>query len=243
MFGATHGYCVDRLRKVRRIKWYQMINHYLMFCTLDYPLLRSDTEHYHRLAHWLPLVVYPLNDTIPLGGGGRGRRRGGTYRSRRSRSPQWRRHTPRTKDGSTVRHAFCKTFSARYPFLLTLSRADCCRKRLRWTATTPACRRRWTSDVGQSEWLDVGPGRTVSRRITDTGTNGRTRGECLLAADGATGLNRGSGSRIRYIGARSPSSTGRGLRTRRTTRAVPVYGRKQKNDQFQFAGRIEEETR
>lgn len=178
-----------------------------------------------------------------IGGGGRGRRRGGTYRSRRSRSPQWRRHTPRTKDGSTVRHAFCKTFSARYPFLLTLSRADCCRKRLRWTATTPACRRRWTSDVGQSEWLDVGPGRTVSRRITDTGTNGRTRGECLLAADGATGLNRGSGSRIRYIGARSPSSTGRGLRTRRTTRAVPVYGRKQKNDQFQFAGRIEEETR
>lgn len=80
-------------------------------------------------------------------------------------------------------------------------------------------------------------------RIADADTTGRARG-------GAVSIGRGRCNRTEprfgfpgplYRGARPRRQ--RGLRTRRKTRAVPVYGRKQKNDQFQFAGRIEEETR
>lgn len=88
-------------------------------------------------------------------------------------------------------------------------------------------------------------------RIADADTTGRARGggQCLLAADGATGLNRGSGSRVRYIGARAPvdsvgyAPAGRRApslfmgENRKTINSNLPAESKKKHDKFLFAHR------
>lgn len=177
---------------------------------------------------------------------------GGTYRSRRSRSPQWRRHTPQTINGSTVRRAFCKTFSlaVSVPF-----RAQARGLLPKTTAVNgddsgvPAA-----VDIRRRTVRMVWTGLTGSDRLWTNNRHGRGTdglgGECLLAADGATGLDRGSGSRIRYIGARAPPPTAwvtapAGRRApslfmdenRKTINSNLPAGSKKKRDKFLFAHR------